>query len=92
MATKVVSGTGIQANRRYDDLRGQPILYSTGEKSGTSRTKHIDIQHHFVREKVESGDVKLIYMSTGDMVADTLTKPLPGPKFGKFVTDMGLCA
>jgi len=57
-----------------------------------ARTKHIDIQHHFVREKVESGDVKLIYMSTGDMVADTLTKPLPGPKFGKFVTDLGHCA
>src|SRR5688572_21180330 len=31
MVTKVISGTGIQANHRFDDLRGQPILYSTGE-------------------------------------------------------------
>ena len=39
-----------------------------------ARTKHIDIQHHFVREKVESGEVELEYCSTEDMVADILNK------------------
>ncbi|GAC1660287.1 MAG: hypothetical protein PVS3B3_30240 [Ktedonobacteraceae bacterium] len=54
------------------------------------RTKHIDIQHHFIREKVESKEVDLTYMPTDEMVGDALTKPLPYPKFAKFVTAMGL--
>jgi hypothetical protein len=57
-----------------------------------ARTKHIDIQYHFVREKVESGDVQLMYMSTEDMIADALTKPLPRPKFTRLVEKMGLQA
>jgi hypothetical protein len=35
-----------------------------------SHTKHIDIQHHFIREKLESGEIGLKYCPTQDMVAD----------------------
>ena len=38
------------------------------------RTKHIDIKHHFIREKVEEGSVEIKYISTEKMVADLLTK------------------
>jgi Reverse transcriptase (RNA-dependent DNA polymerase) len=48
------------------------------------RTKHFDIRHHFIREKVEDGDVKLRYLPTGDMVADIMTKALPATSFCKF--------
>ena len=41
-----------------------------------SRTKHIDVQHHFIREKLESGKISLKYCPTEDMVADVLTKAL----------------
>ena len=41
------------------------------------RAKHIDICHHFIREKViNDGDIQLLYCPTGDMVADMLTKGL----------------
>lgn len=38
------------------------------------RAKHIDIRHHFIRERVNEGDIKLVYCPTGDMIADMLTK------------------
>ena len=41
-----------------------------------ARTKHIDIQHHFVREKIESQEVEIIYCGTEEMIADILTKGL----------------
>jgi hypothetical protein len=41
-----------------------------------SRTKHIDARYHFVRECVKDSRVKIFHVSTHDMLADMLTKPL----------------
>ena len=41
-----------------------------------SRTKHIDVQHHFICEKVEEEVIELRYCPTQEMVADVLTKAL----------------
>ena len=40
------------------------------------RAKHIDIRHHFFREQVANGTIKLDYCSTTDMTADIITKGL----------------
>ena len=45
-----------------------------------ARTKHIDIQYHFIREKAEGGVIQLQYCPTKEMVADVLTKPVPKDK------------
>ena len=45
-----------------------------------SRTKHIDIKHHFTRENVENGKVQVDYVDTKNQLADLLTKAL-GTKF-----------
>ena len=45
-----------------------------------SRSKHIDIKHHFIRQVLDCQPIKLTYMSTENMIADVLTKPLAGPK------------
>nr|GFB21065.1 hypothetical protein [Tanacetum cinerariifolium] len=42
-----------------------------------SRSKHIDIRHHFIREQVERGVVELYFMSTDYQLADIFTKALP---------------
>ena len=40
----------------------------------TTRTKHIDIKYHFVRQCVQREQVKIIRVPTNEMVADILTK------------------
>ena len=40
------------------------------------RTKHIDIQYHFIRECIENNKIKVGYISTNEMLADGLTKGL----------------
>lgn len=55
-----------------------------------NRTKHIDVKHHFVRETVNSGKVKVNYLSTNEMPADLLTKGLSAVKHYKFMESLGI--
>jgi len=53
-------------------------------------TKHIDTQFHFVREKVQSKEIHLVYCNTCDNVADIFTKPLGKIKFEIFREMLGI--
>ena len=55
-----------------------------------ARTKHIDIRYHFIRFAVENHSFRLVYCSTDNMIADTLTKPLPALKAKHFAIALGL--
>ena len=55
-----------------------------------SRTKHIDLQYHFIREAVQDGKIMVSYIPTDENVSDVLTKPLTKPKFQHFVEMLGL--
>ncbi|RAN68450.1 hypothetical protein B5P42_31440, partial [Bacillus sp. SRB_331] len=54
----------------------QGAIFLENNRSSKSRTKHIDVRHHFIREKVEEGRIMVKYCPTSEMVADILTKPL----------------
>ena len=49
-----------------------------------SRTKHIEIRHHFIRELVEKQEIELQFCKTGEQLADIFTKALPIDKFIQF--------
>jgi len=46
-----------------------------------ARTKHIEVDYHFVREKVVNHDITVKFISTHDQVADIFTKSLSSPRF-----------
>nr|GFC55264.1 retrovirus-related Pol polyprotein from transposon TNT 1-94 [Tanacetum cinerariifolium] len=46
-----------------------------------SRTKHIDVRYHFIKEKVEKGIVELLFIRTEYQLADLFTKALPVERF-----------
>ena len=46
-----------------------------------SRTKHIEIRHHFIRELVENGTLTLKFIHTDDQNANLFTKPLDSKRF-----------
>jgi len=45
------------------------------------RTKHIKIRNFFIKERIDDGEVTVEHLSTREMVADVLTKPLQGATF-----------
>ncbi|GMJ03495.1 cysteine-rich RLK (RECEPTOR-like protein kinase) 8 [Hibiscus trionum] len=49
------------------------------------RTKHVEVDRHFIKEKLDSGLICTPYVTTGNQVADILTKGLPSKDFQKLV-------
>ena len=55
-----------------------------------SRSKHIDIHFHFLRDQYEKGAVDLIHVDTDDQLADILTKPLEETPFTRLRGELGV--
>nr|GFA39849.1 retrovirus-related Pol polyprotein from transposon TNT 1-94 [Tanacetum cinerariifolium] len=55
-----------------------------------SRTKHIAVRYHFIREKVEKGIVELFFVGTEYQLADLFTKALPEERFKYLVRRLGM--
>jgi hypothetical protein len=72
----------------YSDSQGSIALVKNPEYH--SRTKHIDIRHHFVREHVFSGETIFEFVRTENMIADVLTKPLGKVKHQLMIQSMGI--
>ena len=95
---------GVWCSRQLKEL-GYPLkdpLKIYGDNSGCvalaknpefhARTKHIEIQHHFIRERVEAKEVQLRWVPTERMVADVLTKSLGRGPFERARDMLGLKA
>ncbi|XP_050885334.1 secreted RxLR effector protein 161-like [Lathyrus oleraceus] len=54
------------------------------------RTKHIDIQHHFLRDHVLQGNVEVTFMDTHNQLVDIFTKPLAREPFYKIRRELGI--
>jgi len=54
------------------------------------RTKHIDVRHHFIREKYESEEISVDYICSKDQKADLLTKPIAHDHFQELRAKMNV--
>lgn len=55
-----------------------------------ARSKHIDVRHHHIRDRIENGTIEVRYLPTEEMVADSLTKAVTGSKHNYCSERMGL--
>ncbi|XP_043809735.1 secreted RxLR effector protein 161-like [Manihot esculenta] len=86
---------GVWIERFLSELRGQQdkktllridnrsAIALTKNRVHHSRSKHIDVKYHFLRDCVQNGDIEVEYVKTEEQCADILTKPLSWDKFEK---------
>lgn len=79
-------GTRSRPTPFFLDNKGSIDL--TKDSRHHQRTKHIDIAHHFVRERVESGCFQVTHCPSSEMLADGFTKALPRPAFERMVASL----
>lgn len=72
----------------YEDNNG--CISIANNPTSHKRSKHIDIKYHFSREQVEKNVIKMCYVSTGNQLADIMTKSLPAVQFTKMRANLGV--
>ncbi|GJY00942.1 retrovirus-related pol polyprotein from transposon TNT 1-94 [Tanacetum coccineum] len=63
-------------------ISNNPVLHS--------RTKHIDIRYHFIKDHILKGDIELHFIPTKYQVDDIFTKPLDEPTFTRLKAKLGM--
>lgn len=59
------------------------ILLLNKGRVDSSRMRHVNVRYFWLHDRIEKGDIKLVYTPTAEMVADFFTKPLQGALFTK---------
>ncbi|KAJ9546343.1 hypothetical protein OSB04_018886 [Centaurea solstitialis] len=55
-----------------------------------SKTKHIEVRYHFIRDHVMNGDIELHFVPTEYQLADLFTKPLDVTRFNMLISELGM--
>jgi len=81
LLTEINFGRYVRPIDLFSDSKG--CISMTYNPVQRAASKHIDLQDHYAREQQEAGTITITYVSTKDMIADLLTKPLALADFAK---------
>ena len=86
---KLKFDTGHPLTIYNDNMQTIRLLNSESPVIAT-KLRHIDISQHWLRERVQNGDIHVKWVETSKMIADGLTKLMPPQKHQQFVRMLGL--
>ena len=76
----IEQGHSVGGAKLYQDNTSTILLANKG-LSTSGKTRHIGVRYFFIKDRVDAGEVVVEHVSTTDMIADILTKPLQGNLF-----------
>jgi hypothetical protein len=76
-------GYTMEASIVHQDNKSTIILSEKG-RSTSQRTRHMNIKYFYVKDRIDTKEIKIVYTATENMIADFFTKPLQGKQFYKF--------
>ncbi|OQE49847.1 hypothetical protein PENNAL_c0534G08755 [Penicillium nalgiovense] len=86
-------------NLEYQDSEAMEIQCDNAQTVGlltketpqlSTKLRHVDIHHHWLRQAVQAGEIAIRWVPTKDMAADGLTKLLPAQNHSRFMRALGL--
>lgn len=77
-------GDILEKNTLYQDNQSAMKIILNGKRSSGQKTKHMDNCYFWIKDRLESEQIKVEYCPTEKMLADFFTKPLQGNLFPKF--------
>ncbi|XP_073277629.1 uncharacterized protein [Primulina huaijiensis] len=107
LSTAESAGSGctqlLWMNQMIEDygLKNEPLIMYCDNSSAInisknpvqpSRTKHIDIRHHFIRDLVEKGLIRMEFVDTNNQLADIFTKALDFERFSNLRKSLSMCS
>eukprot|EP00253_Pinus_taeda_P026256 PITA_26256 len=87
---RLCSSMGLVEGAIRIDCDNQSAIFLVKNPTYHSKTKHIDVHHHFVRDMIEDKNVLLVKVDTLKNITDALTKSVSSEKFSWCRETMGV--
>ncbi|KAJ9553895.1 hypothetical protein OSB04_017940 [Centaurea solstitialis] len=81
---------GFQLSKIHIYCDNTSVITITNNSVLHSKTKHIEIRYHFIRDHVMNGDVELHFIPTEYQLADLFTKPLDEKRSNQLISELGM--
>nr|GEX07355.1 hypothetical protein [Tanacetum cinerariifolium] len=90
LGEKLLMDYGYHFNKILIYYSSKPAIAISCNPVQHSRTKHIAVRYHFIKEHVEKGTIELYFVKTGYQLAYIFTKALPVDRFNYLVRRLGM--